>query len=323
MRNHNSNWTADGLPWSEKAIVAKITIYDERLSKFQKIHALLLLFVPFLGSLVAVSLAFENGVNYFNLLMLVFLYIITLLGISVGFHRMLAHRTFLPSRYLKIIMSIFGSLAAQGPPIYWVANHRRHHHNSDSLGDPHSPHCINGKRNNSALRGFLHAQIFWTFTHGITNTVRYTKDLMRDNDVVWVSQRYLYWVFLGLLVPFIVGSVATGTFYGGIEGFLWGGLVRLFLSYHATNSINSLGHLFGFRSFQTNDKSTNIFWTSLFTVGESWHNNHHASPASAQFGLRWWQFDPGYWFIVASKYCHLVSEVKLAEHNLIADKIDE
>jgi stearoyl-CoA desaturase (delta-9 desaturase) len=133
----------------------------------------------------------------------------------------------------------------------------------------------------------------WTFTHSLTNSARYARDLLQDDVVGWVNRRYYQWVLLGILIPTAVGACLEGSAAGAWAGLAWGGGVRLFLSYHMTGSINSVTHLFGYRPFATPDHSRNNLWLGLPTFGESWHNNHHAFPRAAIFGRAWWELDLG------------------------------
>ena len=279
-----------------------------RLMLAQRLHAALIFWVPLVATAAAIPLAWRRGVTGTDVALLVGLYTVTILGITVGFHRYLAHRAFRPCTAVKIALVIAGSMAVQGPPIYWVSNHRRHHQHSDEPGDPHSPY-FDGATRLGRLRGVLHAHAGWTFGHQITNAVVFTKDWLRDPLVSRLSRLYYVWVALSLVLPAVLGGVATRTWMGAFTGFLWGGLVRVFLTYHATNSINSITHVFGRRPFATREQSRNNAWLVIPTAGEAWHNNHHAFPASAIFGLRWWQVDLGGWVVMGLDALGLVREV--------------
>ena len=200
-----------------------------------------------------------------------------------------------------------------------MSNHRRHHQFSDRPGDPHSPYYIQTEKINPT-RGLWHAQIGWTFTHDITNTFLFAKDLIQDSVISKINQLYYIWVLLGLLIPTVIGGMFTGTSMGLLTGFLWGGCVRLFLSYHFTNSINSITHLYGSRTFDTREQSTNNIWLIIPTFGEAWHNNHHAFTNSAKFGLQWWQVDLGYWIIHMLEVLGLAWDVKAPTPEMIEAK---
>ena len=207
---------------------------------------------------------------------------------------MLTHRSFKTSAPLRALFAALGSAAIEGPVIEWVSNHRKHHQYSDQPGDPHSPHVDHGSGWSGALRGLFHAHVGWIFAGGaLANEERYAKDLIADPVVKFIDRTFVLWVLAGLAFPFALGYALTGgSIVGGLTGLLWGGAVRIVFLHHATFSINSLCHFFGRRGFQTHDESRNNVWLALPTLGEAWHNNHHAFPTSARHGLRWWQLDP-------------------------------
>ncbi|MEA2391847.1 MAG: hypothetical protein QOK31_1956, partial [Solirubrobacteraceae bacterium] len=190
------------------------------------------------------------------------------------------------SSVMRGIIGALGSAAVEGPIIEWAARHRRHHANSDQPGDPHSPHMHGGNGFWGAARGLFFAHIGWTFQESeLANEQRYAKDLLADGVVRFVDKTFLLWVLVGLAFPFGLGVALTGSVAGGLTGLLWGGAARIFLLHHATFSINSLCHFFGRRSFDTGDESRNLAWLSVATLGEAWHNNHHAFPTSAAHGF--------------------------------------
>jgi stearoyl-CoA desaturase (Delta-9 desaturase) len=213
-------------------------------------------------------------------------------GITVGFHRLLTHRSFKCHRLTRAAFAALGSAAAEGPVIDWVATHRKHHQFSDEQGDPHSPHG-HGAGFIGSLRGLVHAHIGWVFSDmEVADERRYAKDLLADPLIVFVDRTFVLWVVAGLGAAFGLGVALTGSVTGGLEALLWGGAARIFLMHHATFSINSLCHFFGRRSYDTADESRNLAWLAIPTWGEAWHNNHHAFPTSYRHGLERWQIDP-------------------------------
>jgi stearoyl-CoA desaturase (delta-9 desaturase) len=213
-------------------------------------------------------------------------------GITVGFHRLLTHRSFKCSRPLRALFAALGSAAAEGPVIDWVATHRKHHQYSDEDGDPHSPHG-HGSGFRGAVRGLVHAHIGWVFSDmEVADEQRYAKDLLADPWIRFVDRTFVVWVVAGLALAFGLGVALTGTVVGGLTALLWGGAARIFLMHHATFSINSLCHFFGKHEYDTGDESRNLAWLAIPTWGEAWHNNHHAFPTSYRHGLRRWQLDP-------------------------------
>ncbi|HEX2266480.1 MAG TPA: acyl-CoA desaturase, partial [Solirubrobacterales bacterium] len=182
--------------------------------------------------------------------------------------------------------------AIEGPVISWVADHRKHHAFSDEHGDPHSPHVDHGGGWKGAMKGLFHAHLGWIFIHTQRgNKERFAPDLLKDPVISWVDRTFIYWAILGLLIPFFLGWIIGGTVAAGLTGLLWGGLVRVFVLHHFTYSINSLCHTFGRREFETTDHSRNLALIAIPTLGEAYHNSHHAFPTSATHGLRWWQID--------------------------------
>jgi stearoyl-CoA desaturase (delta-9 desaturase) len=254
--------------------------------------------------------AWGGALHWPDLVVMAFTYLLTGLGITVGFHRLFTHRSFKTSPAMRGVLAALGSAAVEGPVIEWVANHRKHHRFSDQPGDPHSPHVDRGSGWRGALAGLYHAHIGWIFGGGaLAEEERYAKDLLADPVVRFVDRTFLLWVAAGLAVPFGLGVALTGTVVGGLTALLWGGAVRMFCLHHATFSINSLCHFFGRRRFDTDDESRNLVWLALPTLGEAWHNNHHAFPTSARHGLRWWQLDPSAWFIAGLQRLGLVWDV--------------
>jgi stearoyl-CoA desaturase (Delta-9 desaturase) len=280
--------------------------------------------LPLVAAAFAIALVWDGSLHPWNLALLVVLYLLTGVGTSVGFHRLFTHRSFKTSRPIKIGLGILGSMAAQGPVLQWAATHRRHHEAADSPGDPHTPHRGSGHEEDGAIRGLLYAHVGWMFSSQEgANPDRYIPDLLADEDVCWLNRTFLLWVVVGLALPFLAGLALTGTWAGAMAGLLWGGLVRVFLLQHATFSVNSICHSLGARRFQTRDASRNVWWLSLITFGEGWHNNHHAFPNSARFGLMRGEADPGGWLIGVLERLGLAWDVvHVSPHRLSQRRFD-
>jgi len=279
-----------------RVIPDNLTVEQGKLRLPQKLHAIAIIVIPTIGTLAAIILAFQIGISILDVILFLGLYILTILGISVGYHRHFSHRSFNAATPVRVFLGICGSMAAQGSISYWVSNHRRHHQYTDVPGDIHSPY-YDDSRKLGKKEGFFHSHMGWTFDHQLTNPILFAKDLYRDPVVRKLNQLYYAWVLLGLALPAVIGGLATQSWMGALTGFLWGGMARLMLSYHSVNAIDSVTHIFGFQLFETHDHSRNNVWIVLPTLGEGWHNNHHAFPSSARFGFKWWQFDPGWLFI--------------------------
>jgi stearoyl-CoA desaturase (delta-9 desaturase) len=263
--------------------------HEEGMTRLQRWGNLLAVVIPLVAFVVAIILLWNRLVGWHDLVLLGVLYVLTGLGITVGFHRMLTHRSFQTSKPMEYLLAVLGSMAIEGPVTQWVADHRKHHAHTDVEGDPHSPHVGHG----SGLRGLFHAHVGWILTDdGGAARARYAKDLMDDRGMRWIAQNFHILAFVSLLIPFAGGWLLTGRFTGALTGLLWGGFVRVFLLHHVTWSINSVCHFFGRRRFDTEDRSTNVAWLSVLSFGESWHHNHHTFPRSAVHGLKRWEVDP-------------------------------
>jgi stearoyl-CoA desaturase (Delta-9 desaturase) len=252
--------------------------------------------LPFVGVIVAVVLLWNRAVNVTALAIMAVMYLLSAVGITVGFHRLLTHRAFQTHPWLERTFAVLGSLAVQGSVLDWVADHRKHHAFADEEGDPHSPHVGHG----SGLRGLWHAHTGWLFeTQGQADWKKYSPDLYEDPIMRQIGRRFPLLVAASLAIPTVAGFVLTGfTAIGALEGYIWGGLVRIFFVHHVTWSINSICHTFGSRRFEVEDQSTNVWWLAPFSLGESWHHNHHAFPRSAFHGLRWYELDASGLFIL-------------------------
>lgn len=299
-----------------------ITVKSDRLKKQQEIHGITNIMLPLLGSIAAITIGFGFGVSATDIWLLAIMYFLTMIGITVGFHRHFAHSSFQGSQALRVILAILGSMAAEGPLNYWVATHRRHHKYTDVYGDPHSPYVKENQRF-SFLEGLWHSHMGWTFNHELTNTFAFAKDLAQEPIMTKISQLYYIWIFLGVVIPAVIGGLITRTWMGALSGFLWGGCLRIFLQHHLGFwTVGSLAHLFGNRPFETKDHSRNNVWVAIFTGGE-WHNNHHSFPNAAIMGFEWWQIDIGGWLIRVLEKLGLAWDIKAPTAAMLAAKKTE
>jgi stearoyl-CoA desaturase (Delta-9 desaturase) len=259
------------------------------MSKARRIGNLVGVLAPFAGVAVAVVLLWNRAVDASDLALFGVTYVLMALGVTVGYHRLLTHRSFQTYKPIEYAFAGLGSMALQGSVLDWVADHRKHHAHTDIEGDPHSPHVGSG----SGLKGLWHAHTGWLFsTHGQADPHRYAKELAEDPGMQLMTRNYHLLTALSLLLPALAGLLLHGGAVGALRGLLWGGLVRAFFLHHVTWSINSVCHFFGRRRFAVDDHSTNVSWLALPSLGEAWHHNHHAFPRSAEHGLRWWEVDP-------------------------------
>jgi stearoyl-CoA desaturase (delta-9 desaturase) len=278
------------VPVRARARSTPLPIVDGRRTGVQ--HFLIYVFVaaPMIALVATVPLVWGWGVNWHDLALLVVFHTVGVLGITVGFHRHFTHKSFKAKQWLRVAMAITGSLAVQGNVLNWVADHRRHHAFSDREGDPHSPWLF-GTSPLAVARGFLHAHMGWFFDRAETNHRRFIPDLLADRAVLGVARTFGVWVTVSLLLPAIIGGLVTMSWWGALSGFFWGGLVRLAVSNHVTWSINSICHMVGARPFRSRDRSRNFWPMAVVSMGESWHNLHHADPTCARHGVLPGQID--------------------------------
>ena len=235
----------------------------------------------------------DEALRWSDVIVFVVLYLGFGLGVTVGFHRLLTHRSFETTRWMRFLFGVLGSAAIEGTAIAWVADHRKHHAFSDREGDPHSPHVGHGVGLRGALCGLAHAHVGWLFIHTQRGAKRrYARDLLADPIVCLVDRTFVVWAALGLAAAFGLGVAIGHSLTAGVTGLLWGGAVRMLVVHHVTYSVNSLCHFFGRRRFATGDESRNLLWLAVPSFGEAWHNNHHAFPTSAAHGLRRFEVDP-------------------------------
>jgi stearoyl-CoA desaturase (delta-9 desaturase) len=251
---------------------------------------LVLIFVPLAGAAGAAVWAWDDGVGWVILALAGGMYLVTGHGVSVGFHRMLAHRSFRPNRVVKIALAIAGSMAIEGSVFTWVAQHRRHHAFADATGDPHSPWRY-GSGLRPQLHGLWHAHLGWFFVANPSDPERWIADLVADGDLQLISRTATLWALLSIALPFFLGWLLTATLAGALAALLWAGGVRILLLHHVTFAVNSVGHMFGRRPFRTRDRSTNFAPLALLSCGDSWHNAHHAYPGLARHGIDRGQID--------------------------------
>jgi stearoyl-CoA desaturase (Delta-9 desaturase) len=269
-----------------------------RLGPLPLIVTLLVVGLPVAGVFLVCTDLLGSGFTAVNLGLLVGFYLVTAIGITAGFHRLFTHRSFTANPVLRASLAITGSMAFEGGVISWVAAHRRHHAFTDQPGDPHSPYEYGGGVW-GRLRGAVHAHMGWLFRADSTSVERYAPDLAADPMLGWIDKAFPLWCVLSLGLPTLIGWLITGTAAGALTALLWGGLVRVFLLHHVTWSVNSLCHLYGSRPFKTRgaDRSTNLWPLAVLSMGDSWHNLHHAEPTCARHGVDAHQLDIAAGFI--------------------------
>lgn len=288
-------------------------------SPARQLATLFIVIAPFVALFFAIYQFWGHGISWLELTLFVSFYLLSGLGITIGFHRLFTHRSFETVRPVELGLAVAGSMAFEGPLLEWCANHRCHHQYSDHDDDPHSP--------NTGARGFLnvlgsafHAHVGWLFTTYHPEIDRYVPDLKADKTLKLFSDLFLVFAIGGLVLPGVIAGLVTQSWAGAALGMLWGGFVRVFFIHHVTWSINSVCHMWGARDFDSRDHSRNNAIFGVLAMGEGWHNNHHAFPTSARHGLRWWQFDISYILIRALELSRLAWKVRTPSAESMAAK---
>ncbi|MCU1495415.1 MAG: Stearoyl-CoA 9-desaturase [Acidimicrobiaceae bacterium] len=283
----------------------------ERTSLVSRIVTVVAVVVPAGGILSAAGLLWGVAFEPLDLVLFLALYVLTGLGITVGYHRYFTHRSFEAGPVVKVSLAILGAMTLQGPLTQWVTDHRKHHARSDAEGDPHSPHLA-GAGFVGAVKGLWHAHMGWMFsTKGMERGEVYGRDLFEDRTIRLIDRLYVVWVAISIGLPFLIGYAVTGSAARGVEAMVWAGLVRIFAFEHATFAVNSICHTFGRRTYEARDQSRNNWFVAVLTFGEGWHNNHHAFPRSARHGLQGLQLDVSWIVIRALERCHLARNIRV------------
>jgi stearoyl-CoA desaturase (delta-9 desaturase) len=261
-----------------------------RAGRVQLVSAGLIVALPLVAVVVAVVIFWNHGIGWLDLGLAAGMYLITGLGLSLGFHRLFSHRSFVPARWLKVTLAIAGTMGVEGSLTSWVSQHRRHHAHTDRPGDPHSP-VPSGPGLGHQLGGLWHAHAGWLFVPNEVDAERWSPDLEADPDLAFVSRTVVVWTVLSFLIPTAIGWLVIGTVWGALLAGLWGGVVRVALLHHVTWGTNSICHTFGKQPYGDKDRSTNFAPLALLSFGDAWHNTHHAFPRSARHGVDAGQVD--------------------------------
>jgi stearoyl-CoA desaturase (delta-9 desaturase) len=289
--------------------------------KWQRRAVLAATVIPFAGFITAVVSLWGQGLSTTDAAIALGMYMFTGLGVTVGYHRLLTHRSFTAPHPLRYLFAVAGSMAVEGAVIGWVADHRRHHAFADKEGDPHSPHLDTGEGLVGVLKGLWHAHVGWLFKEEETQRERWAPDLLKDPVMTRIDRSFPALAIASFAFPALIGLIATRSWLGAVSAFLWAGLARIFLLHHVTWSINSICHFYGREAYQARDESRNVWPLALPSFGESWHNNHHAFPWSARLGLRAWQIDVGWYVIRLLKAARVVVSVKVPTKAQIIGKL--
>ena len=296
-------------PEADRAAPDLATLGSDIQSRKEQIALGIFIVVPFVAVVAAIPVAWGGWLSWTDVAIALVMYAITGHGVTIGYHRLFTHKSFKPRRWLKNTLAVAGSMAIQGPVVRWVADHRKHHKFSDRDGDPHSPWKY-GNTLRALTKGFFHAHMMWLFDTEQTPQRKYAPDLMKDRDIVRISRAFPVWVAVSLLAPALAGGLITWSWQGALTAFFWGSLVRVSLLHHVTWSINSICHTIGDRPFVSRDKSANVWWLAIPSMGESWHNLHHADPTCARHGVLRGQVDTSARIIWAMEKAGWVHDVR-------------
>jgi len=291
LPDHNVQFDADPLNLPDG-----INPLPASAARIKVIVALAVMLVPLIGFIEACRLTAMGHLTGVNIALFVSFYFIQMFGVSMGYHRYMAHRAFKTSRFFEALLLIFGSMAAQGPLLFWVATHRRHHRYSDQIGDPHSPNLL-GDSASARLRGLWQAHMPWMLAPDMSSWNYFAKDILRDRSLFYFHQTYPLWAILGLVIPAAIAGLITQSWLGVWSGFIFGGLARMFIANQAAWAVGSICHSMGSRPFDTRDHSTNNWFVATLTFGEGLQNNHHAFPYWYRHGVHWYEPDLSGWLL--------------------------
>lgn len=283
------------------------------LGKPKNLHMLCLRCFPFIVTHLACFSVFQVGCSYIALFVCFISYLIRMFAITGFYHRYFSHRGFETSRFIQFIFSILAMSAAQRGPLWWAAHHRHHHKHSDKIADHHSP----------KQHGFLWSHLGWFFNADNFKTdKKHIQDLLRFPELIFLNRYDFLTPCLYAIIIFCLGVYLErlGFDTNGSQLLIWGYFISTVILYHATFSINSLGHIYGTRRFPTKDNSRNNWWLAILTLGEGWHNNHHFYPSSARQGFFIHEIDITYYFLKILERLGLIWNLRLPPTELTHEK---
>jgi stearoyl-CoA desaturase (delta-9 desaturase) len=296
---------------------ARVAPRAEKKKTWEQVALALFIAVPFAAVLAAAPLAWGWGLSWHDVVIALGMYAITGHGVTVGFHRHFTHHAFKAKSWLRSVMAVCGMMAIEGPVITWVADHRRHHRFTDRPGDPHSPWRY-GRSFKALTKGFVYAHVAWLFSPDMVSEQEFAPDLCDDPAIRRLSAAFPAWVVLSMLFPPLVGGLWAWSWQGALTAFFWGSLVRVAALHHVTFSINSVCHIVGRAPFRTKDHSRNVWWLAVPSMGESWHNFHHAQPTSARHGVGCFEIDTSAVVIRALEAMRWVWDVRWPDETTVA-----
>jgi stearoyl-CoA desaturase (delta-9 desaturase) len=318
--NVETHDAAVGLTGREESLARAVVQLNPRSARAKRVVALVTIGVPAIGFAVAVYLIVSGKATALDYWLFGVFYAIQMFGITIGFHRYIAHKSFKTSRLFEGVLMITGSMAMEGPLTFWVSTHRRHHRFADELGDPHSPN-LSGAGFAGRLKGLWFSHIPWMLSDQESRVDAFARDVLRDRRLMYYSQTYFLWALLGLFVPAGLGFAIGGTLADAFSGFVFGGLARVFVANQAAWSVGSISHMFGSRPFVTKDNSANNWPVAVFTFGEGLQNNHHAFPSAYRHGMRWWEPDVSGWVLALLGKAGVVWDLRMPDRDTISGRL--
>jgi stearoyl-CoA desaturase (Delta-9 desaturase) len=303
-----------------ESLARAIVQLNPKSARAKRVVALVTIGVPGIGFAVALYLAVTGRATVLDYALFVAFYAIQMFGITLGFHRYAAHKSFKTSRFFEGVLLIAGSMALEGPLSFWVSTHRRHHRYADELGDPHSPN-LSGTGPLAKLKGLWYAHIPWMFSDQESRVNVFAPDVLRDRHLFNYSRTYPIWALLSLVLPGLLGLAIGGTVASGLSGFVFGGLARVFVANQAAWCVGSISHMFGSRPFVNRDNSANNWPVAIFTFGEGLQNNHHAFPGAYRHGMRWWEPDASAWVLAVFAKAGIVWDLHMPSRQTIEGRM--
>jgi stearoyl-CoA desaturase (Delta-9 desaturase) len=290
---------------ADESLLRAIVQLDPRSARAKKMVASVTIAVPTVGLAVAIYLIVTGRAAALDYTLFVVFYAIHIFGITVGYHRYAAHKSFKTSAFFEGVLMITGSMALEGPVLHWTATHRRHHRFADEPGDPHSPH-LSGAGLGGAVKGLWYAHIPWMLSDQESRLNVFAPDVLRNQRLYFYNRTYQIWALSGLLLPAVLGWAIGGTPLAAFSGFIFGG---------------SISHMVGSRPFRNRDDSANNWPVAFLTFGEGLQNNHHAFPGAYRHGMRWWEPDLSGYLIGGLSKVGVVWDLHMPSRKTIDNKL--
>ena len=304
----------------EESLARAIVQLNPKSARAKRVVALVTIGIPAVGFAIALYLVFTGGATALDYTLFVVFYAVQMFGITLGFHRYVAHKQFKTSRFFEGVLMIAGSMALEGPLLFWVATHRRHHRFADEPGDPHSPN-LSGAGVTGKLEGLWYAHIPWMFSDQESRVTVFARDVLRDRQLYTYNRTYPVWALASLFVPGVLGLAIGGTPAAALSGFIFGGLARVFVANQAAWCVGSISHMIGSRPFVTRDNSANNWPVAIFPFGEGLQNNHHAFPGAYRHGMRWWEPDLSGWVLAVLAKAGIVWDLHMPDQRTINSRL--